>query len=67
MKKGRERGEGVWLGAVSGLGTPDTPEDYERASFRRTIPLWAGSGFFRRPGPALLCVWGLFCVFCKAV
>jgi hypothetical protein len=23
MKKGRERGEGVWLGTVSGLGTPD--------------------------------------------
>jgi hypothetical protein len=26
MKKGKERGEGVWLGTVSGLGTPDTPE-----------------------------------------
>jgi hypothetical protein len=24
MKKGRKRGERVWLGAVSGLGTPDT-------------------------------------------
>jgi hypothetical protein len=24
MKKGKERGEGVWLGTVSGLGTPDT-------------------------------------------
>jgi hypothetical protein len=23
MKKGRKRGEGVWLGTVSGLGTPD--------------------------------------------
>jgi hypothetical protein len=23
MKKGKERGEGVWLGTVSGLGTPD--------------------------------------------
>jgi hypothetical protein len=26
MKKGRKRGEGVWLGTVSGLGTPDTPK-----------------------------------------
>jgi hypothetical protein len=24
MKKGRKREEGVWLGTVSGLGTPDT-------------------------------------------
>jgi hypothetical protein len=24
--KGRERGEGVWLGTVSGLGTSDTPD-----------------------------------------
>jgi hypothetical protein len=23
MKKGRKRGEGVWLGVVSGVGTPD--------------------------------------------
>jgi hypothetical protein len=23
MKKGKEKGEGVWLGIVSGLGTPD--------------------------------------------
>jgi len=24
MEKGSKREEGVWLGAVSGLGTPDT-------------------------------------------
>jgi hypothetical protein len=33
MKKGKERGEGVWLGIVSGLGTPDIPDDACRGLF----------------------------------
>jgi len=52
MKKDRKRGEGVWLDAVSGLGTPDTPDDVSRASFKRTPVYGPGPGFFRRPGPA---------------
>ena len=52
MKKGKERGEGVWLGIVSGLGTPDTTDWRCGASFMRTTGFGPGLGFFRRPGPA---------------
>jgi hypothetical protein len=52
MKKGRKRGEGVWLGIVSGLGTPDRglklaiPFKWEEYFLDR---VW---GFSAAPGPA---------------
>jgi hypothetical protein len=44
--------QGVWLGTISGLGTPDTTGKALWASFRRTYEFGPGLGFFRRPGPA---------------
>jgi len=67
MKKGRKRGEGVWLGTISGLGTPDTTEQFIGASFRRSLLRRAGSGVFPPPRPSPLRVQGLFGVFCEAV
>jgi hypothetical protein len=52
MKKERKRGEGVWLGIVGGLGTPDRdlhttiPFKWEEFVLDR---VW---GFSAAPGPA---------------
>jgi|GEM_PF-6491025 hypothetical protein len=64
MKRKEKRVEGVWLGLVSGLGTPGTrkmpfkplliEEDVMRSK--------PGPGFFLRPGPALH-AWVLLSVF----
>jgi hypothetical protein len=34
MKKKEKRGEGVWLGVVSGFGTPDTRTSLKKPPFR---------------------------------
>jgi hypothetical protein len=67
MKKGWKEGRGVWLGIVSGVGTPDTTDAVSRAFLRGQPYMGRVRGFSAAQAQPFLCVWGLFCVFCEAV
>jgi hypothetical protein len=61
MKKGRKKGEGVWLGTVSGVGTPDTTDAVSRASLRGQPYMGRVWGFSAAQAQPLMCLGFVLC------